>query len=114
MKPILHLNLKRKWYDMIESGEKKEEYREMSLYWCRIFRVDIKIKKVWYSPDDVIICFSNRYTKNRRQMFIKCTGLKVDYGKEEWGAENGQYYFVLSLGSKLKGGLWKNRLKKLS
>ncbi len=101
MKPTLHLNLKRKWYDMIESGEKKEEYREMSPYWGRIFRGDIKIKKVWYSPDDVIICFSNGYAKNRRQMIIKCTDLKVDYGKEEWGAENGKYYFVLSLGKKL-------------
>ena len=26
---ILNLTLKAKWYDMIESGEKKEEYREI-------------------------------------------------------------------------------------
>ena len=29
----LHLNLKRKWFDMILSGEKKEEYREFKKYW---------------------------------------------------------------------------------
>ena len=30
---ILHLTLKKKWYDMIASGEKKEEYREIKPYW---------------------------------------------------------------------------------
>ncbi len=30
---LLHLVLKKKWYEMIESGEKKEEYREEKPYW---------------------------------------------------------------------------------
>lgn len=30
---ILDLVLKGKWYDMIASGEKKEEYREIKPYW---------------------------------------------------------------------------------
>lgn len=30
---ILNLPLKARWYDMIESGEKKEEYREIKPYW---------------------------------------------------------------------------------
>ena len=30
----LHLNLKKKWFDMIKSGEKKEEYREITEYWA--------------------------------------------------------------------------------
>lgn len=29
----LHLTLKKKWFDMIASGEKKEEYREIKPYW---------------------------------------------------------------------------------
>lgn len=34
----LHLNLKRKWFDMILSGEKKEEYRDVSYYYIsRLF-----------------------------------------------------------------------------
>ena len=32
---ILHQPLKAKWYRMIESGEKPEEYREPGLYWCQ-------------------------------------------------------------------------------
>ena len=32
---ILHLPLKAKWYDMQESGEKPEEYREITPYWVK-------------------------------------------------------------------------------
>ena len=34
---ILDLPLKAKWYDMIESGIKIEEYRENKPYWCKRF-----------------------------------------------------------------------------
>lgn len=30
----LQLTIKKKWFDMIASGEKKEEYREIKQYWC--------------------------------------------------------------------------------
>ncbi len=30
---VLHLTLKKTWFDMIASGEKREEYREMKPYW---------------------------------------------------------------------------------
>ncbi len=33
MTKTLHLNLKRKWFDMIKSGEKKEEYRQIKGYY---------------------------------------------------------------------------------
>ncbi len=32
---ILHLVLKRRWYEMIERGEKTEEYREIKPYWTK-------------------------------------------------------------------------------
>jgi hypothetical protein len=35
MRKTLHLNLKRKWFDMILSGEKKEEYREIKKHWVK-------------------------------------------------------------------------------
>ena len=34
---ILDLPLKAIWYNMIESGEKKEEYREHNSYWAKRF-----------------------------------------------------------------------------
>lgn len=33
MKKMLVLPMKKKWFDMILSGEKKEEYREFKPYW---------------------------------------------------------------------------------
>lgn len=34
---ILELPLKKEWYDMIESGEKREEYREIKPHWSKRF-----------------------------------------------------------------------------
>ena len=38
----LYLPLKAKWYDMIESGEKEEEYREIKPYWIDTSGTPIK------------------------------------------------------------------------
>jgi hypothetical protein len=37
MKNVLHLTLKKKWFDMVLSGEKTEEYREIKPYWIDRF-----------------------------------------------------------------------------
>ena len=95
---VLHLNLTKKWFDMIEAGEKKEEYREIKPFWNRVFSCYIKIKGRNYHPTDVLICFSNGYSKNRRQMFVRCKYVKPGFGKPEWGAEPNKQYHVLSLG----------------
>lgn len=34
---MLVLPIKKKWFDMIASGEKKEEYREIKPYWTSRF-----------------------------------------------------------------------------
>lgn len=39
----LELVLRKKWYNMIASGEKKEEYREITRYWAR--RILCRVKK---------------------------------------------------------------------
>lgn len=40
---ILDLPLKAKWYEMIESGNKKEEYREIKKYWIgRLVAIPMK------------------------------------------------------------------------
>ena len=101
-KPILHLNLKTNWFELISNGEKKEEYREIKPFWNRIFSSYIKIKGKFYHPTDVIICFSNGYSKTRKQMFLECTGMFIREGKQEWGAEPGKRYYVLKLGNIIK------------
>jgi len=42
---ILYLNLEDKWYNLISSGEKKFEYREVKLHWTeRLFKRNGKPK----------------------------------------------------------------------
>lgn len=54
----LHLNLHKKWFDMILSGNKKEEYRELSDYWKKRF---LKVRDEHVDN----ITFSNGYKKDR-------------------------------------------------
>lgn len=101
-KPILHLNLKKKWFDMIESGEKREEYREYKTYYHRLFvNGYVKIKGKIYHPSDVIICFSNGYAKTRRQMLFNLKLVYHGHGKPQWGAEKGKDYYVILLGERI-------------
>lgn len=39
---VLHLVLKHKWFDMIERGEKREEYRDLDKWHGRIIRLFIR------------------------------------------------------------------------
>lgn len=97
-KPILHLNLKRKWFDMIKQGVKHEEYRSIKPYWSRVFHgTGIMIKGKNYHPTDVIICFSNGYSKDREQMYCDIKKLHVGYGLKHLGADPEEQYFVLSI-----------------
>jgi len=97
---ILHLNLKKKWFDMILSGEKKEEYREMKPYWQR----RLVKEGYWHSQavkDFDIIRFKNGYQKDAREMDVEFLGgLPADWGKKEWGGmdHNSHRIFILKLG----------------
>lgn len=97
---ILHLTLKKKWFDLIASGEKKEEYRDFKDYWinrlCN-FGTQVEHCGLDYKIFDIVE-FKNGYSKESptiRLQFIECY---VDTGKPEWGAEPGKEYFVIKLG----------------
>lgn len=89
----LHLNLHGKWFDMILSGIKKEEYREMKPFWHRRFLSG----KLFDT-----ITFSNGYGKNRRQFVIECKGVQSSLGIVEWGAPEGVCVYILKLGKILR------------
>lgn len=98
-RPVLHLNLYKGWFDMVASGEKKEEYREIKPSFAKIFNGNsIKVKGKWYHSTEVIICFSNGYAKNRPQIFVECKGISTGFGNTEWGAEENVEYYKLKLG----------------
>lgn len=98
---MLTLPIKKKWFDMILSGEKKEEYREIKPYYTsRLFKnCNFSSRDVMenYTPDNCFeVIFRNGYSKNSPS--IKCkVSCWCNYGKKEWGAEPNKLYFVLKI-----------------
>lgn len=93
---ILPLVLKGKWYDMIASGEKKEEYRDIKPYWRkRIIKIKDKINAT--SDKTMVIAFSRGYQK--QDMFFVCNVIIPAYEgrtrrKIEWGEPETPHYVI--------------------
>lgn len=113
MKKILCLPLKKQWYEMIESGVKTEEYREIKPYWCNriaycrnqlcwfrdengcVFRDSLRnINRLNYTH----VKFSYGYTK--RTMTFKLDSITIGKGNPEWGAPK-EEVFIIKLGNKV-------------
>ena len=100
---MLTLPIKKKWFDMILSGEKKEEYREIKLYWTKRFEnnlnaviLNMNYRYPMIESAKGIVMFKNGYQKEAPK--IKCfVELRQDYGKTEWGAEPNKEYYVLKI-----------------
>ncbi len=90
---MLVLPIKKKWFDMIASGEKKEEYREIKPYYDEKF---MKIFGLNYLNKRVELVFRNGYSHNSPSIKCLCI-LNKGYGKKEWGAEDGKEYYILSI-----------------
>lgn len=87
---MITLPIKRKWFDMIASGEKLEEYRAMTPRYATMFR----------NASDAHDCFwcilRNGYslTSPAIKLYVK---LCVGTGNPNWGAEPDKTYFVLRI-----------------
>lgn len=103
-KKILHLPLKSKWYNMIESGEKKEEYREINDYWCSrllinpdqtLYRFDGRVRR----SDDILykrfthVVFRYGYTK--RNMEKEIENITIGRGNPKLGAPSDRDVFII-------------------
>ena len=125
----LDLVLRRKWFEMIASGEKTEEYREIKPYWIvrMMEEVDMDfhgynkvshetarfyennpylLKRALYHgsmkfKDFYKVTFHLGYSKDRPSMTFAIKEIVIDEGKEEWGALPGETYFVIKLGERL-------------
>jgi hypothetical protein len=89
MKNILHLTLKKKWFDMIASGEKREEYREIKAYWAD--RLELKCYDY--------VRFRNGYSANSPTMLVQFLSLATGIGYEGWGAPKDKPVYIIRLGS---------------
>ena len=104
---MLTLPIKKKWFDMILSGEKKEEYREIKPYYITRFvkwlgfpkteeKTVLELMREKESIKPREIAFRNGYSADSPSFIAKCT-IKIGMGREEWGAEKGTVYFILTI-----------------
>ena len=96
---MIVLPIKKKWFDMILSGEKKEEYREIKPYYKTRFKNAFEMHPYSFIPigtDVQQIMFRNGYSSNSPSFIAECT-LDIHQGKEEWGAVAGINYYVLHI-----------------
>lgn len=116
----LHLVLKSKWYDMIESGEKPEEYRAFNAYWkkrlgthkeseafkkdgvaCVLYGVilpDGSLAKYWFKNFESVV-FHKGYTNVTMEWKIKNALLGISL--QEWGG-NDEPAFIIELAERVK------------
>jgi hypothetical protein len=97
----LRLTLKKKWFDMISSGEKKEEYREIKPHWksrlvSEVYAQDEEYHDSFRKFD--IVEFRHGYSKDPPMVRVQCKDIVVGKGKKKWGAETGVSYYVIKLG----------------
>ena len=101
-KIILHLTLKKKWFDQIAQNKKKWEYRKTSPYWLKRFTYVTPL----YSGHSLHpkqfdeIHFRNGYTKDKPFMRVEWKGLQL----KEF---EGDVHFAIKLGKILEIKNWK-------
>lgn len=101
----LDLPLKKEWYNMIEEGVKKEEYREIKPYWCKRF-----IGQEEPLPSQRNECQTCnltpythvrfRYGYTKRVMVFELKDIVIGKGNPEWGAPKDDV-FILKLGNRI-------------
>ena len=107
------LPIKKQWFDLIKSGIKKEEYRDLSHYYAvrfanlikpnqkrdddsiRIFIDECRSGKYLHG-DEFPVTIRNGYSATSPTLTMYCN-LSVGTGKEEWGVVEGVEYFVLHI-----------------
>lgn len=92
----LHLVLKRKWWDMIQSGIKTEEYREIKPYWEKRL---IKFENAHLLRGLFFVTFQLGYQKNAPRMTFELESISIGKGNPLWGAPDKEV-FIIKLGKR--------------
>lgn len=109
----LKLTLKKQWFDMILSGEKTEEYRDVKDYWVN--RLCVKYPKSVIAVGAKLmdkhsgqqfdldkfdfVEFTNGYSRKSPRVTLECKGIEIGIGNPKWGAIANETYFIIKLGS---------------
>lgn len=118
---VLYLPLNKQWFDLIKSGVKKEEYREIKPFYISRYIKSEPLKsdliRDWetgFDDGEIVgiqneliitsskfdtLVFTLAYPKSdemARRLVFKNPKIRIGEGKPEWGAEKGKKYFVIT------------------
>lgn len=128
MAQILHLPISKKWFDMIVSGNKKVEYRDIKTHWVKrmiglrsemeayIYYTEFlealqdpccnhsNVEELLYYFDAFfrrydLIKFRNGYRPDSPTAIFKWEGCEIGKGVTDLGA-SGEYQFIIKIGDK--------------
>lgn len=102
---VLPLVLKGKWYSMIASGEKKEEYRESKPYWekrIRRWRSAQSLGREGIGKNKLLVVgFSLGYRAMDMFFLAHTIEVREDSAHPEWGEPETPHYSI-SLGERVE------------
>lgn len=97
MEKILYLTLKKQWFDLIHSGIKTEEYREIKPYWIK----RLTKTSIGFHPSDYThVHFRLGYAKEAPTMKFEISGFTIGCGNPDWGGTN-KDVFIIKLGKRI-------------
>lgn len=112
----LKTTLKKEWFDLILSGEKKEEYREIKPYWmlrltycykkgfipCKYMKCGTNDAMCANAFDDSYthVQFTNGYGNDKPQVTLECKGISIGKGNADLGAPK-EDVFIIKLGKEI-------------
>ena len=114
---ILHLTIKKRWFDMIKSRQKNIEYRAFKRYW--ILRLVSNYKRgrdrhgklsiilpseIIYNKFDYVY-FKNGYSSVSPTLLIECNEIDLGLERVPFGAIKGEIYFRIFLGRHICKGI---------
>ena len=83
---MLTLPIKKVWFDMIATGEKLEEYRDISDYYNSRFK----------NGETKEILLRNGYSRFSSTIKVSVK-ISQGFGKEIWGATHNKKYWILTI-----------------
>jgi hypothetical protein len=128
---ILHLTVKKKWFDMEVSGIKKDEYRAIKTYWVtRLINIRSEMefdvfdefctdlnnsfKNHHDSVDELLIYYdcefkkfdavkiTNGYSKKSPSALFECNGIEIGTAVPEWSDNWPGNVFKIKLGERIE------------
>lgn len=127
----LQMSLKTQWFEMTKSGEKTEDYREITPYWVKRLTwmhepmekedfddfcndllnpkndsiVDILkyylAEFAYFKTNTMTLGYPSKNDKERI-LTLEHAGIEIREGRPEWGAEPGKIYFVIKHGKRIE------------